>query len=137
MAEDAPKEIPGFKLNALREIIKQHFNADTVSVVYLTEGGLSFGMHLSLRCNTPFRLSHLSQIYDCHMTSASGASLPRVVARIAFPVFPRDKVASEVMGIILNFYWQYFRTLRMVVGCDTEVHCKAHFSPCSLSLCLG
>ena len=41
MAEDAPKEIPGFKLNALREIIKQHFNADTVSVVYLTEGGFN------------------------------------------------------------------------------------------------
>jgi hypothetical protein len=30
------------------------------------------------------------------MASRRGTSLPQVIARIAFPVFPRDKVASEV-----------------------------------------
>jgi hypothetical protein len=34
-----PKEIPGLNLDALSKVIEQRFGADTVSLVYLTQGG--------------------------------------------------------------------------------------------------
>jgi hypothetical protein len=37
--DNPPKGIPGLNLDALSKVIEQRFDADTVSLVYLTQGG--------------------------------------------------------------------------------------------------